>query len=219
MARLVKGVHQFQEHVFCAQRELFARLAQQQAPGALFITCSDSRISPNLLTQTGPGDLFVLRNAGNIAPPYGVQGGGEAATVEYAVAALGVRDIIVCGHTNCGAMKALIGDLGQLADDMPLVGAWLGHAAATRRIVREKYQHLSPEQRWVAAVEENVLVQLENLRTHPAVAAKLARGELNLHGWVYSLETGGVYAFRPEEGEFMPLAESRITLRALPSKP
>jgi carbonic anhydrase len=208
MQKLVQGIHQFQSNVFGPRRALFERLARGQAPEALFITCSDSRISPNLLTQTDPGDLFILRNAGNLVPPFGATGGGEAATVEYAVAALGVRDVVVCGHTGCGAMQALLGDQGKLADDLPLVGAWLKHAEATRRIVRESYRHLDGERLARVAVEENVLVQLENLRTHPAVASKVARGELHLHGWVYAIETGRVYAFRPDEGQFTLLTEA-----------
>src|SRR5947209_1011259 len=108
MQKLVEGVHHFQANIFSPQRELFERLADGQSPVALFITCSDSRINPNLLTQTEPGELFILRNAGNLVPPYGAGPGGEAATVEFATAALGIRDIIVCGHSHCGAMRALL---------------------------------------------------------------------------------------------------------------
>src|SRR5207248_9653519 len=136
---------------------------------ALFITCSDSRVQPNLLTQTEPGDLFVLRNAGNLIPPHGAARGGEAATIEYAVSALGIEDIIVCGHSRCGAVRGLLHpeDLGNL----PAMAEWLRHADATGQIVRELYGHLDPPARWTVAVEENVLVQLEHLRTHPAIAA------------------------------------------------
>jgi carbonic anhydrase len=108
MQKLVDGVHQFQENVFGAKQALFERLADGQQPLALFITCSDSRIDPCLLTQTQPGELFILRNAGNIVPPYGQGSGGEAATIEYAVCALKLKDIIVCGHSHCGAMNGLL---------------------------------------------------------------------------------------------------------------
>ena len=108
MQKLVNGVHHFQQNIFSSQRELFERLANGQNPETLFITCSDSRIDPNLLTQTDPGELFILRNAGNIVPAYGAANGGEAATIEYAVAVLGVKDIIICGHSQCGAMKGLL---------------------------------------------------------------------------------------------------------------
>lgn len=209
MQKLVEGIHNFREQIFGTQRALFERLSQGQNPVALFITCSDSRINPNLITQTDPGDLFILRNAGNIVPPYGAANGGEAATIEFAVAGLGVRDVIVCGHSLCGAMKALIEP--EANPDMPAVGAWLGHAESTRRIIRENYKHLHGPAMVTAAVEENVLVQLENLRTHPSVAAAQARGELNLYGWVYKIETGEVFGFDPERKQFVPLTQKPPT--------
>jgi carbonic anhydrase len=205
MQKLVDGVHHFQKGVFGSQREFFEKLVAGQRPMALFITCSDSRISPNLITQTEPGDLFIMRNAGNIVPPHGAAGnGGEAATIEFAIAALGIPDVIVCGHTHCGAMKALLSPPARL-DDMPATRHWLGNAEATRRIIRGKYTHLEGDRLLTACVEENVLVQLENLRTHPVVAAGMARRTLNLHGWVYKLETGEVFAYDPDEGQFRPL--------------
>src|SRR5262245_47277850 len=137
MQKLIQGIHQFQANQFLSQRELFERLADGQNPDALFITCSDSRINPNLVTQTEPGDLFILRNAGNIVPAYGASNGGEGATIEFAVAGLGIQDIIVCGHSHCGAMASLMEP--EKIDDMPAMSAWLSHAEATRRIVREKY--------------------------------------------------------------------------------
>lgn len=205
MQKLVQGVHHFQKNVFRERKELFERLAAGQQPDALFITCSDSRINPNLITQTEPGELFILRNAGNLVPPYGAANGGEGATIEFAVTGIGVQDVIVCGHSHCGAMKGLL-DRSQLRD-MPLVERWLGHAEATRRIMLEKYPHLSGQSLLTATVEENVLVQLENLRTYPSVAAGLARGKLKLHGWVYKIETGEVFAFDPDEAQFVPIRE------------
>ncbi len=218
MQKLVNGVHHFQRGVFGSQREFFEKLVAGQRPMALFITCSDSRISPNLITQTEPGDLFILRNAGNIVPPYGASTpGGDAATIEFALAGLSIPDIIVCGHSHCGAMKALIGDPSQL-EDMPAMRSWLGNAEATRRIIREKYQHLEGQALITACVEENVLVQLENLRTHPVVAAGLAKKTVNLHGWVYKLETGEVFAFDPQQGQFVPLVDFRTTPAAPPPR-
>jgi carbonic anhydrase len=205
MQKLVQGIHHFQASIFRPQRELFERLADGQHPEALFITCSDSRINPNLITQTDPGDLFILRNAGNLVPPYGAANGGEGATIEFAVAGLSVSDIIICGHSHCGAMKGLINP--ETVKDMPAVAAWLSHAEATRRILREKYSDRGNSALLTTAIEENVLVQLENLRTHPAVAAALARGKLKLHGWVFKIETGEVYAFDPEHSQFLPLQE------------
>lgn len=206
MEKLVKGIHHFQSHIFQPQRHLFEKLADGQHPEALFITCADSRINPNLLTQTEPGDLFILRNAGNIVPPYGAVQGGEGATIEYAVAGLGVRDIIVCGHPHCGAMKGLLNP--ELLADMPATKSWLAHAEATRRILCDKYGHRQGESRLATAVEENVLMQMENLHTHPTVAAGIARGNLKLHGWVYKIATGEVFAYDPGQGQFVPIRYS-----------
>jgi len=206
MQKLVQGIHNFQAHIFRAQREFFERLADGQKPETLFITCSDSRLNPNLLTQTSPGELFILRNAGNIIPPHGAANGGEGATVEYAIVGLGVQDIIICGHSQCGAMKGLLSR--ETLHDMPAVSAWLGHAEATRRIMCEKYGDRTGAAQLTTAVEENVLVQLENLRTHPAVAARLASGKLKLHGWVYKIETGEVFAYDPMRGQFQAIGRA-----------
>lgn len=204
MQKLVQGVHQFQRHIFAEHQRLFEKLAEGQRPLALFITCSDSRINPNLLTQTEPGQLFILRTAGNIVPPYGAVQGGEAGTIEYAVAVLKVRDIVVCGHSHCGAMSGLLAP--ESVAELPAVQALLRHAEATQRIIKENYEHLTEgSARLMATVEENVLVQLENLRTHPSVAAALSRQQLNLHGWVYKFETGQVFSYHPTEGHFLPL--------------
>jgi carbonic anhydrase len=206
MEKLIRGVHQFQTSIFSSQQELFQRLTRGQQPVALFITCSDSRIDPNLLTQTKPGELFILRNAGNIVPPYGSGNGGEEATIEYALTALQVNDIIVCGHSHCGAMQGLL-EPDRLTD-MPSVKSWLHHAEATRRIMQEKYPEGSGEERLGDTVRENVLVQLKNLETHPSVAAKLASGGLKLHAWVYQIESGIVYAYEDAQGTYLPLAEA-----------
>ncbi|HET9626463.1 MAG TPA: carbonic anhydrase [Kofleriaceae bacterium] len=207
MQKLIQGIHEFQRNISRTQRALFEQLAHGQAPEALLITCSDSRINPCLITQTEPGELFVIRNAGNIVPPHGPHAGGEAATIEYAVSVLKVKDIIVCGHTHCGAMKAIIRP--QEADGLPRVSQWLAHAEATRHIIEEHYQHLEGQARLTAAVQENVLVQLEHLRTQPTVAAGLMRGALRLHGWVYKIETGEVFAFDPELRQYTPVSELR----------
>jgi carbonic anhydrase len=205
MQKLVQGVHHFQSHVFETEKDLFDRLSRGQRPDTLFITCSDSRINPNLITQTAPGELFIIRNAGNIIPPYGIDHGGETATVEYAVSALEVKDIIICGHSLCGAMSALLEP--ELIQDLPAVSRWLGYAETTRRIVKENYSHLCGNDLLLATVEENVLNQLENLSNHPSVAAKLSRKELHLHAWIYKIETGEVYAYDPPQEQFVPLRD------------
>jgi carbonic anhydrase len=201
MEKIIRGVHSFQRDIFGTQQQLFDRLATGQNPDALFITCSDSRIDPSLITQTQPGDLFILRNAGNIIPPYGASNGGEAAAVEFAVSGLGVKDIVVCGHSQCGAISGLLNP--PKLQDLPTVADWLRHASTTKRIVEEKYSAVSDDELMAAAVRENVLVQLDNLRTHPSVASKLAKGELNLHGWVYTFENGGIFSYDPETQQFV----------------
>ncbi len=181
-------------------------MAKGQKPQALFITCSDSRVNPCRLTQAKPRELFVQQTAGNIVPPYAAVDGGEAATIEYAVNVLKVRDIIICGHSHCGAMSGLLNP--KTIETLPAVRAYLQHAEATRRIVEENYADLTdPHKRLTLTVEENVLVQLENLRTHPSVAAAAGRGELKLHGWVYKFETGEVFAFDPDKGQFLPIGD------------
>lgn len=208
MQKLVEGVHRFQEHIFRSDREFFERLAHGQKPETLFITCSDSRINPNLLTQTDPGELFILRNAGNLVPPAGATNGGEGATIEYAVTLLQVRDIIICGHSHCGAMQGLL--TPEVLEPLPAVSAWMSNAESTRVLMKEKYSHLSGTPLLMATTQENVLAQLENLRTHPAVAERLQRGDLHLHGWVYKLETGEVFSYDPSVGQFVPVASVAV---------
>jgi len=204
MQKLVGGIHKFQRDSFSHDEKLFEALVDGQHPLALFISCSDSRIDPNRLTQTNPGELFIQRTAGNIIPAYGSMLGGEASTIEYAVSALKIKDIIVCGHSHCGAMAGLLNP--ESIENMPAVKAQLQHAEATRCIVEENHGHLTdPDERLTLTVEVNVLVQLENLRTHPSVAAAVGRGDLKLHGWVYKFETGDVFAFRPEKTQFLPI--------------
>ncbi len=216
MQKLIQGIHQFQEVNFRPMQGLFQQLAHGQQPETLFITCSDSRIDPNLLTRSKPGELFILRNAGNIVPPHGSSASGEAATIEFAVAALGVKDIIICGHSHCGAMQGLLEP--ERVAKLPAVFAWLGHAESTRRIVRENYAHLEAGPLLTATIEENVLVQLEHLRTLPAVASRLVRGDLHLHGWVYKIETGEVFAYDLASGQFVPLAAYRYDASEAPSR-
>ncbi len=198
MRKLLKGVHQFQTTYFSTHREMFEQLSLGQHPRILFITCSDSRIDPNLITQTEPGELFIIRNVGNIIPPYGAATtGGEGAAIEYAIEILGVKHIIVCGHSHCGAMKGLL-QLGNLTETIPLVHDWLKYAESTRRVIKEYYKDGEGEELLNATIEENVLTQLENLRTYPAVHAKLYKGLIQLHAWVYKIETGGVFVYSAE---------------------
>jgi carbonic anhydrase len=185
------------------QGEELESLANGQSPQALFITCSDSRVVPSLITAARPGELFELRIAGNIVPAHCPgRPSGEAATLEYAVEVLGVADVVVCGHSHCGAIGALV--RGDDLTAAPAVQQWLTHAAP---------QHLAsgtaaPEagaEVIAEAARQHVLAQLMNLRTYPCVQRRLKQGRLRLHGWFYEIETGAVLAHRPETGHFLPL--------------
>jgi carbonic anhydrase len=215
--KLISGIHKFQSDVFAPNLDFFRKLADGQNPQALFITCSDSRVVPDLICQTDPGDLFVLRNAGNIVPPYSPGSpSAEAATIEYAVRALAIQHIILCGHTRCGAMQAVAEP--TCTANMPRVRRWLDHAQSASEIVCTCYAHLTGEARMKVLTQENVLVQLEHLRTHPAVATALAAGQLKLHAWMYKMETGEVFAYDPDVGQFAALqpGEPPATVRGTP---
>ena len=194
MDHVLERAARFRGQVFPAQSALYGRLASDgQSPKALMISCADSRVVPELITQAAPGDLFVCRNAGNIVPPFSTANGGVSSAVEYAVVALGVRDIVICGHSHCGAMKAFSNPEALKA--MPNVAAWLRHAQAAHSVVCSAYHDLSDEEAVTALALENVVVQLNHLRTHPSVASALAKGDLTLHGWFNEIETGGILAF------------------------
>ena len=205
--RLLDGVREFQEHVYPERREEFEKLAEGQHPGTLFITCADSRVVPEMITQTDPGDLFVCRNIGNVVPSYGEMLGGVSAVVEYAVMALGVKNIVVCGHSDCGAMKALLRDNDPALAAMPTVRSWLRNAQAARSIVEATRGDLQDDEKLEALVEQNVLLQMQHLSTHPSVAAALATGTVTLHGWVYDIRNGEVRSYRAERSRFDSLIE------------
>ena len=204
MQEIIDGFLKFQRDVFPERKELFRKLATSQAPRTLFISCSDSRMVPELVTQREPGDLFVIRNAGNIVPSFGPEPGGVSATVEYAVAALGVTDVVVCGHSDCGAMTAVA--TCKCLDHMPAVANWLRYADSAK-LVNESREHASQRERVDSMVRENVIAQLNNLRAHPSVALALAQGHLKLHGWVYDIESGFIEALDRATRQFVSLAE------------
>lgn len=195
----------FQRDNYPKRQELFEQLSTGQSPEALFITCSDSRISPNLITSTEPGELFICRNAGNIVPPHTVHTGGMTASIEYAVAALKVPHIIICGHTECGAMKGVT-NLDALSE-MPHVREWLGYSRAAYHVAKETGADFSTDEGMKSLIEQNVLIQIQHLKTHPYVAARLASGALTIHGWVYDIKTGDVTAWNPETNSFETVAD------------
>src|SRR3954447_10939240 len=192
--RILRGLSQFQREVYPKHRELFQRLALGQRPQALFITCADSRIDPCLLTQMKPGDLFICRVIGNVAPPFPDAIGGVSATIEYAVGVLGVEDVIVCGHTDCGVMKGVLNP--DAVKDLPAVAAWLNSAQPAR-------ERVATHDTTVLA-EQNVLHQIENLKTHPAVRHRIDKLDLGLHGWMYDIGNGAVTRYDGEAARFVP---------------
>ncbi|MGJ3251722.1 MAG: carbonic anhydrase [Elainellaceae cyanobacterium] len=203
MKKLIKGLREFQTSYFSKYQDLFEQLAHGQEPRVLFITCSDSRVDPNLITQAQVGELFVIRNAGNIIPPFGAANGGEGAAVEYAIHALNIDQIIICGHSNCGGMKGLL-KLDSLEEEMPLVYEWLKHAEATRRLVKENYSDRHGEDLLDITIAENVLTQVENLKTYPVIHSRLYQGKLSIHGWIYHIDTGEVFAYDPISHAYLP---------------
>jgi carbonic anhydrase len=210
MQRLIEGLHNFRREAFPQKRALFEKLATGQAPRILFITCSDSRVAPHLLTNSEPGDIFVVRNAGNLIPSYG-HGSGEEASIEFAVQGLGVTDVVVCGHTDCGAMKGLL-DLDNVKQSLPAVGRWLEHARDTRAVVEATGP--TDERRLAFTIEVNVLRQLDHLRSHPAIAAGLAKGSLALHAWVYGIGTGSVRHYDEQAGKYIEFSEQLRPIRS-----
>lgn len=203
MEQIVTGFVSFKKRVFPKHRALFAELANGQKPEVLFITCSDSRIDPNLVTQSNPGDLFIIRNAGNIVPPHGRTAGGVTASIEYAVAVLGVTHIVVCGHTHCGAMHGALNPEGL--DGLPHVRDWLQLSRAAVEVVKHSHDGPLGKEHLRAVTEQNVLAQLAHLRTHPIVAARLATNRLELHGWLYEIESGELLAHDERSGAFEAL--------------
>lgn len=211
MQRLIDGVHKFRHDEFGRYRALFRKLSREgQNPHTLFITCSDSRVLAELITQSKPGDLFVVKNVGNIVPPASAVGStnSTAAAIEFAVDVLKVSDLVVCGHSQCGAMDALLQPTAQL-DPLPHLAEWLRVAAPVQRIIETEYRHLTDSSaRATAAAEENVLFALENLRSYPCVQQHLAAGSLHLHGWFFKIASAELFAYDPETNQFAPLVAS-----------
>ena len=207
MKSVIQGILKFQSHEQPSKQALFDQLAGAQSPDVLLVTCADSRIDPGLITQTNPGELFICRNAGNIVPPLPDYSGDIAASVEFGVAALGVKHIIVMGHTDCGAMKGAMNREAVAA--LPKVYEWLGYAEEAASAAAD-----NPADPLLAVTEANVLLQLRNLRTHPAVSAGLDAGSIDLHGWVYHIGSGAVTCHDSGTGQFHPIADRYADLVA-----
>src|SRR5215831_13860495 len=212
MQQLIEGVHRFRHEEFGNYRSLFQRLSREgQNPHTLFITCSDSRVLAELITQSKPGDLFVVKNIGNIVPPAGVTGdtNSTAAAIEFAVEALRVSDIVICGHSQCGAIAALL-DKKAVSDGTPHLRDWLKLAAPVLETLKKDYAHLAgATEREHAAAEENVLFGLDSLHSYPCVQDRLADGSLRLHGWFFRIATAELYAYDPETRQFASLVQEK----------
>jgi carbonic anhydrase len=210
--RLLEGVRRFHDNEFPRDHSIFEHLASGQHPHTLFITCADSRIVPELITQTAPGELFVCRNIGNIVPIYGESSCEVAAVIEYACIQLRVSEIVVCGHSDCGAMKAL--QMPPTEEHMPAVASWLSNAAEVRDVVQASHPDgLEGPEAVQALVEQNVRAQLANLRTHPAVAARIAENSIEMHGWVYDIGAGIIGILDAKNREFLPMESVLTQLR------
>jgi carbonic anhydrase len=213
MQRLLKGYAHFRRDVFPQKRDQFHLLADSQQPDVLFITCADSRVVPDLILQTEPGDMFLCRTAGNIVPPQGAMAGGVSATIEYAVEVLRVRHIIVCGHSDCGAIKAVLppdpSDPAMRRDlsRLPLTAKWLGYVEPAWKFLPPGISTGDPRTLHVALIRANVIAQLENLKTHPEVARALAHQSLQIHGWYYDILTGSIDAFDQQQRRFLSLED------------
>ena len=200
LARITNGVARFQSEVFPAQREMFERLRLGQDPLALFITCADSRVNPNLVTQTDPGEIFIERNPGNMVPLYVEFVGGVTAGVEYAMLVLKVPVIVICGHTDCGVMKALLHP--EQVEGMPGVRHWMSHGFAARSQTLRKFGDAPEEVQLRQITELNVLAQIEHLKTHPSVRSRMLRGEIEIRGWLYDIGDGSISQFNAATARF-----------------
>lgn len=200
---LHQGVLKFKRSVYDADPAAYQSLADKQHPHTLLITCSDSRVCPEAFTSAGPGQIFVSRNVGNLVPPYGESDNAVAAVVEYAVAVLKVKQVVVCGHSNCGAMKGLLNR--SAVASLRAVDRWLTHGDSAISTVQARHGELQGEAALGDLIRENVLQQLAHLKTYPVVAAGIANGSLQLIGWVFDIGKGEVEEYDPASHRFRPV--------------
>lgn len=212
MEKLFKGILQFRQEDFESHRKLFQELGRKQKPHTLFIGCADSRVVPNLITQTIPGELFTVRNIANIVPPYRISGEYAATTaaIEYAVQDLNVKSIVVCGHSNCGGCSALHASEEDLAR-LPNVRKWLevsqGVKEEVDRLAPLGSPHGTPEEREWLTEQVNIVTQLRNLLSYPYIRDRYRKGDLQIFGWYYIIETGEIYNYNKETRSFEPVKE------------
>lgn len=208
MKELFHGIMKFRREDFESHKDLFQELGRQQKPHTLYIGCSDSRVLPNLITGTGPGDLFVVRNVANIVPPYRETEEYVATTaaIEYAVNVLGVKTILICGHSNCGGCAALNAPPEKL-EQLPHVKKWLQVSSEVRARVDKLVTDDSPAEREWLTEQVNVLVQMKNLLSYPYIHERVEQGKLEILGWHYIIETGEVFNFNDQSQTFELITE------------
>jgi carbonic anhydrase len=212
MKKLIQGIVEFRQNLTNENRELFAKLALGQKPDSLFIACSDSRVVPNLFASTNPGDLFVLRNIGNLIPPVTapLQDNSASAALEFSIFSLNVHDIIVCGHSECGAMQALIQGVEDL--DRSHLRAWLQYGQESLAKVRNGVI-LDPSLALHNQLSQvNVLQQMEHIHSYPFVKERVKRGKLRIHGWWFDIGHADVYCYESEVGRFVQIDEEEAKL-------
>lgn len=203
MERLFKGIKKFQQEHFKKEEEFFSKISKNQSPDVLFFTCSDSRVDPNLITQSKPGELFIVKNVGNIVPACNTMRKKTctAAAIEFALLMLKVTDIVVCGHSDCGALKALYYDEKDFGE-MPNLKDWVDTASNVKNKVMSHLHDPTYKAKMEMTEKEYIIQQLENLKTYPLVAEAIKEEKLNIHGWYYEIGTGTVFAFNKRTGDF-----------------
>jgi len=206
MTKLVSGYQRFRSDVYPNQKHRFKLLENSQKPHTLFITCSDSRVVPSMITQTEPGELFICRVVGNLVPAHGAAVGGVSSAIEYAVTVLGVQDVVICGHSDCGAMRAFMHP--EKLRSLKAVESWLEHASGAIAVARDNHGHLHGEEFVEALIRENVSIQLQHLRTHPSVASRLRQGNLRIHGWIFDIGSGTIQSLDEKTGKFVALEQT-----------
>jgi carbonic anhydrase len=197
------GYKKFRRDVYAHETDRYRSMAKSQKPETLFITCADSRVVPQVFTQTKEGELFQCRVVGNLVPAHGNSAGGVTSAIEYAVMVLKVKYIVVCGHSDCGAMRAFAHP--EKLAELKAVRSWIEHAESAVTTAKEHYSHLEGDEFVVALTKENIISQMQHLRTHPCVASRLRGGTLEIQGWYYDIGEGTVEVYDPVSEKFVPM--------------
>lgn len=210
MKKLINGIVDFRKKSLAEYCSKYSKLALQQSPDTLFIACCDSRVVPNTFASSDPGDLFVLRNIGNLVPPYHYASQEScqldlsvAATIEFSLLSLNIKDIIVCGHSDCGAMQTLIENNAQRNSSLPFLDKWIEYATSSYERFKKISEKNSPLTPCNLLSRINVLQQLDNLKTYPLISERLTNNKIRIHGWWFDLATAGVYNYEEQSDEFV----------------